>query len=102
MSIVKPSRNLIRPDSSAQSAVFRIPERFFRCPCYKSYNGGPRGFPPMGGQLAGLNKAWLNKLAPRWSRQSPADPGQGSLGATQLRLYLVHGPPYLLDSPVPS
>lgn len=56
----------------------------------------------MGGQLAGLNKAWLNKLAPRGSAKVLRIQGRTGLGATPLRLYTVHGPPYLLDSPVPS
>lgn len=39
----------------------------------------------MGGQVAGLNKAGLNKLASRGPAKDLADPGQGSLGgATQL------------------
>lgn len=85
VSIVKPSCTLIGPDSRAQTAVFRIPERFFRCPCYKSNHGAPRRFPPMGGQVAGLNKAGLDELAPRGPAKVLADPGQGSLGgATQL------------------
>lgn len=76
VSIVKPSCTFIRSDSCAQTAVFRIPERFFRCPCYKSYNGGPRGFPPMGGQLAGLNKAWREQIGTQRVRLGPADPVQ--------------------------
>lgn len=43
-------------------------------------------------QLASLNKAWLNKLAPRGSAEGPADP----------ELYIVQALPYMLDSPVPS
>lgn len=69
MSIVKPSCTFIRPDSCAQTAVFRIPERFFRCLCYKSYNGGPRGFPPMADNSPASTKPGENKLAPRGSAQ---------------------------------
>jgi hypothetical protein len=66
----RPSRTLFRPDSCAQTALFRIPERFSDVPCYKSYNGVPRSFPPASGQVASPNKAWFARRSPRGSEES--------------------------------
>lgn len=83
MSIVKPSCTFIRPDSCAQTAVFRIPERFFQMSMLQIIQRRTERVSTYGGQLASLNKAWREQIGTQRVRSGPADPVQDSLGATQ-------------------